>query len=322
MKKAFHKNTVPVFTLIAVMMFTFAIPVPPAAAAEAISGFVYIQPGSFQMGSISGFADEQPVHTVTISTGFYIGITEVTQKEWYDVMGTKPWAGRQYVKDGDSYPATYVSWNDVQAFIDAKNAEGTYNYRLPTEAEWEYACRAGTATVFSFGDEPADLGTFAWYCDNAWDADEQWPHQVKTRAANPWGLYDMHGNVWEWCQDWYGTYSSDSETDPTGPAAGVGKVIRGGAYDSGDGSVVGVEGCTSSNRLLQNPVGYAWADTGFRLVIGTISNDSDGDGVPNDVDEFPDDATKATIAAAPGTGKITIAVTSPDGAKLTNITVL
>ncbi|MBN2283100.1 MAG: formylglycine-generating enzyme family protein [Deltaproteobacteria bacterium] len=293
-------------------------------AQEVIPGYVLVPAGSFPMGNESGSSDEQPVHTVTISSSFYLSITEVTQKEWYDVMGTRPWVdawGEKPVKVGNNYPATYVSWDDVQDFIAAKNAEaGMELYRLPTEAEWEYACRAGTTTLFSFGG--ADLGDYAWYRDNAYP-DEFWAHEVGEKLPNPWGLYDMHGNVWEWCQDWYSDiyYTDDPQTDPQGPADGEGKVVRGGSFMQ---LALDGENCTSANRLLKNPAEYRWADTGFRLLreVRVSSDDRDGDGIPNDEDDYPDDATKATPDAAAGSGKLVVTLTEPAGAFLAGVAAL
>ena len=130
-------------------------------------------------------------------------------------------------------PAVHISWEHVQAFAARLNeAFGSEVYRLPTEAEWEYACRAGTTTRWSFGDDEGDLGDYAWYQDNAWDAGLEYAQPVGTKLPNPWGLYDMHGNVWEWVQDWYGEYSSDALVDPQGLSGGRDRdrVIRGGNF--------------------------------------------------------------------------------------------
>ena len=200
---------------------------------------VWIEPGTFQMGSPSSEpgrdSDEGPVHEVTISQGFYLGKYEVTQGQWESVMGTRPWQGRSYVRSGPNYPAVFVSWGDAQEFIRRLNTSlGSEVYRLPTEAEWEYACRAGTTTRWSFGDDESQLGDYAWYRDNAWDVGERYSHSVGTKRANPWGLYDMHGNVWEWVQDWYDRdyYRSSPSVDPAGPSSGLDRVLRGGFFYS------------------------------------------------------------------------------------------
>ena len=199
--------------------------------------FAYIPAGTFTMGSPDSeegrWADEGPQHEVTISKGFYLGKYEVTQGQWEAVMGTTPWSGKNYVEENADHPAVYVSWEDAQAFIQKLNdAAGEELYRLSTEAEWEYACRAGTTTRWSFGDDESDVGDYAWYEDNAWDVGERYAHEVGTKLANPWGLYDMHGNVYEWCLDWYGSYSSEAQTDPSGPESGSYRVLRGGSWKS------------------------------------------------------------------------------------------
>jgi formylglycine-generating enzyme required for sulfatase activity len=196
--------------------------------------FVWIEPGMFPMGSPVSepgrYDREGPQHEVTISRGFYLGKTEITQGQWEAVMGTTPWSGQDYVQSNPNHPAAYISWDDMQFFIGKLNAAGEEIYRLPSESEWEYACRAGTDTRWSFGDAESQLGDFAWYRDNAWDADLQYGQPVGTKLPNPWGLYDMHGNILEWCQDWYGDYSSSAQADPTGPETGTYRVLRGGYF--------------------------------------------------------------------------------------------
>ena len=135
---------------------------------------------------------------------YYMGKYAVTQKEWKSVMGATPWKGKGNVKEGNDYPATYISWDDCQKFAKKLNSkEGVNKYRLPTEAEWEYACGAGSRTKYCFGDDKRRLGEYAWYDENAYDIGEKYAHRVGRKKPNKWGLYDMHGNVWEWCQDWY-----------------------------------------------------------------------------------------------------------------------
>ena len=196
--------------------------------------FVRIDPGTFVMGSPSsepGREQDEVQHQVTISKAFFLGKYEVTQGQWSAVMGTTPWSGQRYVQEAANDPATYISWSDAQLFIHKLNqAAGDSLYRLPTEAEWEYACRAGTATAWSFGNDAGQLGNYAWYDGNSWTAGEKYGHRVGTKKPNPWGLYDMHGNVWEWCQDWAGAYSGEPQTDPHGPAGGAGRVLRGGSF--------------------------------------------------------------------------------------------
>jgi len=196
---------------------------------------VWIEPGMLTVGSPSSESgrdsDEGPQHEVTIGEGLYLGKYELTQGQWESVMATRPWAEEECVLEHPDHPAVHISWNDMQEFIRRLNAaEGSEIYRLPTEAEWEYACRAGTTTRWSFGDNESQLGRYAWYDANAWDVGEKYAHEVGTKLPNAWGLYDMHGNVWEWCQDWYEAYTSSSQVDPTGPSTGSHRVVRGGDF--------------------------------------------------------------------------------------------
>ena len=214
---------------------------------------VWIEPGTFMMGTTETQKEtmrskemwgdwmgrERPAHPVTITRGFYIGKYELTQGQWESVMGTRPWEGQKlgtgevYHREGPDYPAVYVSWDDMQILINSLNTpEGSGVYRLPTEAEWEYACRAGTETLWSFGDDESRLGDYAWYYDNALSAGGEYAHAVGTKLPNPWGLYDMHGNVWECVQDWRDVsyYSVSPSVDPTGPGTGSSRVVRGGLF--------------------------------------------------------------------------------------------
>jgi len=180
--------------------------------------FVTIEPGTFKMGSDSGEADEKPVHEVTLSKGFYLQTTEVTQAQWLAVMGSNP-----SFFEGPDRPVENVSWEEVQEFLGKLNArEKDTRYRLPTEAEWEYACRAG-------GQEPEaapSLGEVAW-----WDVNSAGgTHPVGQKKPNAWGLYDMRGNVWEYVQDWYGGYPAELTVDPQGQPSGITRVLRGGAW--------------------------------------------------------------------------------------------
>ena len=132
---------------------------------------------------------------------YSIGETTVTQKQWREVMGTEPWSRKKYVMEGDDYPAVYVSWDDATAFCKKLSAMECMTYRLPTEAEWEYACRGGSSTDYHFGNDSAELGRYAWFYENT--KSERYPHRVAQKEPNKFGLYDMHGNVSEWCSDFY-----------------------------------------------------------------------------------------------------------------------
>ncbi len=185
--------------------------------------FVLIPAGRFMMGSPSGEPgrfNNEAQHQVTISKSFYMQTTEVTQGQWEAIMRDNP----SHFTEDDELPVENVSWEDVQNFIKKLNQkEGTDKYRLPTEAEWEYAARAGT-TDARYG----ELDEIAWYDENS----EDQTHPVGEKEPNTWGLYDMLGNVWEWCSDWYGDYPRCPVTDPKGPSTGIHRVGRGGSWDA------------------------------------------------------------------------------------------
>jgi formylglycine-generating enzyme required for sulfatase activity len=206
--------------------------------------FVRIPAGSFMMGSPDNDREaqhfEKPQHQVTISKPFYIGRYEVTQEQWKVVMGSNPYTldrsnpfyglpGMAERITRPDHPAT-VSWNDAQAFISRLNErEGGNRYRLPSEAQWEYAARAGTTTAYSFGDNKTDLERHAWFGE---DFNSGGTHPVGQKLPNAWGLHDVHGNAWEWVQDWFdpGYYARSPATEPTGPAQGAKRVVRGGSW--------------------------------------------------------------------------------------------
>jgi formylglycine-generating enzyme required for sulfatase activity len=194
-----------------------------------------IPPGEFTMGSPDSDNDandrEKPQHLEKITKPFYLSVYEVTQQQYEKVMGDRPWQGNNYVRDGPYYPATYVSWNNAVEFCLKLSKQEGVEYRLPTEAQWEYACRAGTTTAYSFGNGASEMGRYAWNRKNAKNTGEKYAHRVGLKLPNPWGLYDMHGNVREWCQDWYAGYGSERVvSDPLGPALGNGRVLRGGSF--------------------------------------------------------------------------------------------
>jgi len=205
--------------------------------------FELIPAGEFEMGSPSTeagrFRDEGPIHHVAIENAFYMGRYEVTQQQWRALMGYNP----SYFT-GDDLPVEQVSWDEVQEFIRRLNEKmGTNTYRLPSEAEWEYACRAGTTTRYSFGDSDSELGEYAWYLDNSGGK----THPVGEKKPNPWGLYDMHGNVWEWVQDirhanYNGAPTDGSAWEEGSGLGGIFRVNRGGSWRST------ARRCRSANR--------------------------------------------------------------------------
>jgi len=217
--------------------------------------FVLIPAGTFIIGSPENEPKRwvhETQHQVTISHPFYMQTTPVTQGQWQKVMGNNP----SYFKGDDNLPVETVSWSNVQEFIGRLNRqEGTDKYRLPTEAEWEYACRAGSTTVYCFGDDPGRLGEYAWYNDNS----ERTTHPVGGKKPNTWGLYDMHGNVWEWVKDLYGDYPSGSVTDPEGSSEGSARVHRGGSW------YYNARYCRSAYRNFYDP-GLRNRHLGFRLL--------------------------------------------------------
>ena len=210
--------------------------------------------------------DETP-HDVTHTTDYYMQTTEVTQGQWKTVMGENP---SSFKNCGESCPVENVSWDDVQAFILRLNNSSKQNYRLPTEAEWEYAARAGSKTAFANGDiqetgcglDP-NLDKMGWYCGNS----NNETHPVAQKQPNAWQLYDMHGNVYEWCSDWFGDYPTYLLTNPIGPDKGSSRVARGGSLD------YYAWNCRSAFRFRYEP-GYRDRDLGFRLVGPQVSGET------------------------------------------------
>lgn len=214
--------------------------------------FVLIPPGEFVMGSRNSAA-AQPMRRVSISRPVYMGRVPVTQAQWQRIMGENPsW------KEGcRNCPVEQVSYLDVLHFLKKLNAMDRGNYRLPTEAEWEYAARAGTTGTYSFGDEPSILGEYGWYFRNT----DRGAQPVGQKRPNPWGLYDMHGNVWEWVRDWHRPYPRvQTAVNPIGPSNGQYKVIRGGSWTN-DFDLLG-----SATRMKVRPTNRH-LNLGFRLVL-------------------------------------------------------
>jgi len=271
-------------------------PPPPAEAPGTITNsigmkLVRIEPGEFLMGSPANEpdrGDDETQHRVRLTKAFFLGTTEVTQAQWRAVMGTTlrqqrdlgdknfPLSG-----EGDDYPMYYVSWEEAVEFCRKLSGKEGKRYRLPTEAEWEYACRAGSVFAYCFGDNRAQLGSYAWFGDNSgngsldsrriWDADQAnyakrltdngcQTRPVGGKKANDWGLSDMHGNVWEWCADWKGDYPKGESIDPKGANEDTGRVLRGGSwYDN-------PQFCRSASRYGHAP-GNRYTLIGFRVSL-------------------------------------------------------
>jgi formylglycine-generating enzyme required for sulfatase activity len=225
------------------------------AAAERVTAvFVRVEGGTFQMGNNSGDSDERPAHTVTVSS-FSMSNYPVTQWEWFKVMGTNPTDG-----EGDNYPVYNVSWHDAMEYCNRRNQkEGltpANGYRLPTEAEWEYAARGGNKGDMSYEYSGSNnVGAVAWYSDNSGGR----IHPVGAKLPNALGLYDMSGNIWEWCSDWYGAYPSEPQHDPAGASSGSNRVRRGGGWDQP------AQHARSTRRYRYSPT-YRNNHLGFRLV--------------------------------------------------------
>jgi formylglycine-generating enzyme required for sulfatase activity len=237
---------------------------PVQTKTESANGMVLLPGGTFMMGDKDQI--DAPPHEVTVSA-FYIDKYLATQEQYEKLMGDNPsrWKGK-------TNPVEQMRWSDAVRFCNARSeAEGlepcydlntwkcnfdATGYRLPTEAEWEYACRAGTTTAYFFGDDESKLKAYAWYQDNSGGR----PRPVGQKPANPWGLYDMHGNVWEWCNDFYKVdyYQESPSEDPRGPQTGETKVLRGGAWK------FSAESCRSGYRYNENP-GYADVCFGYDI---------------------------------------------------------
>jgi formylglycine-generating enzyme required for sulfatase activity len=251
-----------------------------AVAFASPTNMVFIPPGTFRMGSptneVDRWDDEGPQTAVTISRGYWMGKYLVTQGDYLALTGNNPsyfttndWYGNPIPPDL-TRPVEQVSWFDATAYCaqltQRERAAGRIAtnsvYRLPTEAEWEYACRAWTSTRFSYGDDTGytNLTDYAWYYDNSGGM----THPVGQKLPNPWGLYDMHGNVFEWCQDWYGTYPGAIAVDPQGPATGSYRVIRGGRWGAW-GHVAW--DCRSASRDDYGAPDIRDSYVGFRVVL-------------------------------------------------------
>ena len=230
---------------------TITIPVKDGISID----MVRVEAGTFTMGATAEMEEpwdyEKPAHQVTLTNDYYIGKYEVTQALWHTVMGKNPSDFK-----GDNLPVEKVSWKDCQKFLSKLNRITGKTFRLPTEAEWEYAARGGNKSRGYQYSGSNNLSDVAWYTANSGSK----THAVGTKQPNELGIYDMTGNVWEWCQDWYGKYSSSSQVNPTGANSGSGRVRRGGSWSSN------ARGCRSSYRASRTP-DYRYGNLGLRLVL-------------------------------------------------------
>jgi formylglycine-generating enzyme required for sulfatase activity len=216
---------------------------------------IWVAPGQFEMGSpdsdADASADEKPRHRVKLTKGYYLAADLVTQTQYKELMGANS-SGFA----GDDLPVEFVSWNDAQEFCRRLSSKEGRAYRLPTEAEWEYACRAGSTTKYQFGDNFAQLPGYAWFDKNAGGA----THGVGLKKPNAWGLHDMHGNLWQWCQDWYDPayYQRSPVADPSNATASKFRVIRGGSW------INAASFCRSASRYYLRPSDRDFS-VGFRV---------------------------------------------------------
>jgi sulfatase modifying factor 1 len=227
--------------------------------------FRWIVPGTFLMGSPGDEPerlDRETQHQVTLTQGYWLADSTCTQALWWAVMGNNP----SHFQDDENNPVEQVSWSDAQQFIEKLNGLiPNLNARLPTEAQWEYACRAGKTTPFSFGEnitpEQVNYAGNYPYARGETGLYRGKTVPVKSLPPNPWGLYEMHGNVWEWCADWFGDYPTESVVDPDGPPSGAGRVLRGGSW-------IGRGRCARSAYRRWDGPDFRRYDFGFRLSLG------------------------------------------------------
>lgn len=235
--------------------------------------FALIRKGSFTMGNLERKDGPTPIQQVHISKDYWLGITEVTQGQWQKIMGSQeihPDKPSPFLGVNSNYPKVSVSYYDIMDFLQKLNTLSKghgYRFRLPTEAEWEYACRANTTSPFSYGEILSDtLANYNAKIPSIYSKPGiflEHPMPVKSYPPNPWGLYDMHGNVWEWVSDWYGPYPNNEMTDPIGPKNGEEKVIRGGSW------YFGAQNAKSSFRKPHQPRLWGFS-IGFRVVCEII----------------------------------------------------
>jgi formylglycine-generating enzyme required for sulfatase activity len=230
----------------------------------------WLPAGSFTMGSPADEKGRDPKEDqveVKLTDGFWMGQTEITQGQWTELMGTSPWRGKSNVREGKNFAASFISWTDASSFVEKLNSKehgsgsipNDWEYSLPTEAQWEYACRAGEKSAFSFGDDPSELDVYGWSAENAFDKREAYSHEVGKKRPNHFGLFDMHGNVWEWCKDNFSAKLSGG-TDPVLDNGETHRVNRGGGWN------FSTKCCRSASRL-SDASDSRYNNLGFRIAL-------------------------------------------------------
>lgn len=231
---------------------------------------VWLSADSFTMGSPldekGRFSNEDQVE-VKLTEGFWLGQTEITQGQWNQLMGTSPWWGKSNVREGRNYAASFISWEDASSFVGKLNATEhgagslpkDWEYSLPTEAQWEFACRGGKKSAFSFGDDLSEFDTYGWSAENAFERGQPYSHEVGKKRPNEFGLYDMHGNVWEWCKDNFGA-KLPGGTNPILDNGGHLRVNRGGGWNF-------AHKCCRSASRLGDAQDSRYNNLGFRIAL-------------------------------------------------------
>ena len=231
---------------------------------------VWFSADSFTMGSPldekGRYPNEGQVE-VKLTEGFWLGQTEITQSQWSQLMGTSPWRGKSNVREGKNYAASFISWDDANSFVEKLNSKehssgllpNDWEYSLPTEAQWEFACRGGKKSAFSFGEDPSEFSIYGWSAENALEKGEPFSHEVGLKRPNHVGLYDMHGNVWEWCKDNFST-NLPGGTNPITDNVEPIRVNRGGGWN------FATKGCRSASRLGDAP-DSRFNNLGFRIAF-------------------------------------------------------
>lgn len=238
--------------------------VPEKIKSRIMDNMIAVPTGSFLMGSSQGEDDERPIHNVLINS-FLFSKFPVSQAEWFAVMRTTPWEDNEHIRPGDNCPVVNVDWYECREFIKRLSHETALPFRLPTEAEWEFCCRAGTTSRFYHGNFRLGLPSNAWYYENAFKKGEMYPHESGLKKPNQWGFHDMMGNIYEWCSDWYGRnyYNKSPVNNPQGPRYGKYRIVRGGDWARTDYFL------RVASRRYYSPH-YKDCNVGFRLALTTL----------------------------------------------------